>query len=326
MKSKFLFAILSLFLIDVSSLTAADPDVLKKYSTELRHSGHEIWYVTTRHLPQYDNLEESVSKIGYYKMEGDNWTKKSAQQFNQPQDLDTLIVVHGSPATVSLVSEVCLDVYQDIQAIIPESKKRMRYVIWSWPADRQVTGIVKEFRDQARRSQPQGYYLAHVIDKCRAKNDTVVVGYSMGARVASCALHLLAGGKSEFTPAIQPTSTNKVSYLIVAGAINRDWLEPGQHFGNALKSADRFLNVYNSTDPLLKRYPKLFPKEKSHPDATGYKGLFSHANLEDFGIPVEEINVSAAAGKSHDIRYITRDTETLKKIWARLLEPVFDES
>ena len=307
-------------------LAAANPSIIQKYSTELRHAGHEIWYVTTRHLPQYENFQQSIDKIGYYKMEGKAWNKKAPTEFHSAEDIDTMIVVHGSPASVSLVSEVCLDVYQHIQAVIPESKTRMRFVIWSWPADRQVTGLVKEFRDQAIRSQPQGYYLGHVIDRCREKNDTVVVGYSMGARVASCALHLLAGGDSEFAPEIKPVSNNKVSYLIVAGAINRDWLEPNQHFGKALTMTDRFLNIYNSTDPLLKRYPKLYPKEKSRPDATGYKGLFSHANLESFGIPVEEINVTAAAGKTHDIRYITRDTETLKKIWTRLLKPAFEEN
>lgn len=315
---------LILLFIGATKLCAVNPSILQNYSTKLRHEGHEIWYVTTRHLPQYENLAESIAQIGYYKMEGEAWNKKTAAEFNSAENLDTMIVVHGSPATVSLVSEVCLDVYQHMQTIIPNSKTRMRYVIWSWPADRQVTGLVKEFRDQAQRSQPQGFYLGHFIDQCRAKNKTVVVGYSMGARVASCALHLLAGGKSEFAPPITPRSNNKVSYLIVAGAINRDWLEPGQHFGEALKSTNRFLNIYNSTDPLLKRYPKLYPKGKLRPEATGYKGLFSHANLEEFDIPVEEINVTAAAGKSHDIRYITRDTETLKKIWARLLKPAFD--
>lgn len=325
MQNRASVAFLFYALISATPLLAVNPSVIQKYSTELRHEGHEIWYVTTRHLPLYDKLEEAVANIGYYKMEGTVWTKKPASEFNSAEDLDTMLVVHGSPATVSLVSEVCLDVYQHIQTVIPESKKRMRYVIWSWPADRQVTGLVKEFRDQAMRSQPQGFYLGHVIDQCRSKNDTVVVGYSMGARVASCALHLLAGGKSEFTPPIESISNNRVAYLIVAGAINRDWLEPGQHFGEALKSTSRFLNVYNSTDPLLKRYPKLYPKGKLRPEATGYKGLYSHANLATFGVPVEEINVSAAAGKSHDIRYITRDSETLKKIWGRLLEPVFKD-
>ena len=317
-------AFVAILLCTSARLAAANPSVLQNYSTKLRHEGHEIWYVTTRHLPQYEDLEQSIDKIAYYKMEGQAWNKKQASEFHSAENLDTMIVVHGSPATVALVSEVCIDVYQHMQIIIPESKKRMRYVIWSWPADRQVTGIVREFRDQARRSQPQGYYLGHVIDRCRENNNTVVVGYSMGARVASCALHLLAGGKSEFAPEIKPISDNKVSFLIVAGAINRDWLEPGQHFGKALSETNRFLNIYNSTDPLLKRYPKLYPKEKSRPEATGYKGLFSHDELTSFGIPIEEINVTAAAGKSHDIRYITRDTETLKKIWARLLRPAFE--
>ena len=86
----------------------------------------------------------------------------------------------------------------------------------------------------------------------------------MGARVASCALHLLAGGESEFAPKINPVSNTKVSYLIVAGAINRDWLEPNQHFGKALTVTDRVLNIYNSTDPLLKRYPKLYPLSLIH--------------------------------------------------------------
>ncbi len=325
MRYPFIIYAITAFFVWTATAFGVNPSIIQKYSTELRHDQHEIWYVTTRHLPQYDDLEKAVDQIGYYKMEGQRWNKKEASEFHSAEDLDTMIVVHGSPATVSLVSEVCLDVYQHLQVVIPENKKRLRFVIWSWPADRQVTGLVKEFRDQARRSQPQGYYLGRVIDQCRKKNDTVVVGYSMGARVASCALHILAGGKSEFAPTIKPISKNPVTYLMVAGAINRDWLEPGQHFGKALQSTNRFLNVYNSTDPLLKRYPKLYPKGKSRPEAVGYLGLYSHANLGTFGIPIEEINVSAAAGKSHDIRYITRDAETLKKVWARAMEHVFKD-
>ena len=143
-----IYAITGFFCLDSNSL-GVNPSIIQKYSTELRHDQHEIWYVTTRHLPQCEDLEKAVDQIGYYKMEGQRWNKKEASEFHSAEDLDTMIVVHGSPATVSLVSEVCLDVYQHLQVVIPENKKRLRFVIWSWPADEASHSLVKEFRDQA---------------------------------------------------------------------------------------------------------------------------------------------------------------------------------
>jgi len=315
--TKLLLAIFSISItLAVQSVTAqsTSTELLAKYSPDTIADAHEIWHISTRGLAQYDNLELEVDKIEYLQLVSGEWQQRTADDFNTSQDVDTCFLIHGSPASTELVLQVTLDVYQHIRPVISDTNK-FRYVIWSWPADRQVGGIVKEFKDQAIRSQPQGFYLAHIIDRCRAHNRTLVVGYSMGARVSACALHLLGGGSNPYTPRLTPQYDRKVTYLTVGGAIDQDWLESGNYFGNALTVVDQYLNVHNPADPLLKRYKKLTPRKAERVVALGYDGLTNLHSLKSFGIPTKQMNVTEVAGKSHDIRYITRDYDLIKRIW-----------
>ena len=296
------------------SAQPTSPELLTQYSPDNIAAAHEIWHVSTRGLAQYDKLERDVDNIEYLQLVSGQWLPRTADDFTASQDVDTCFLVHGSPASTELVLQVTLDVYQHIRPVIADAN-RFRYVIWSWPADRQVGGIVKEFKDQAIRSQPQGFYLAHIIDRSRARNRTLVVGYSMGARVSACALHLLGGGSNPYAPQLKPQSDRKVTYLTVGGAIDQDWLEPGKYFGNALTVVDQYLNVFNPADPLLKRYKKLAPKKTEPGVALGYDGLVNLSSLNSFGIPTKQMNVTEVAGKSHDIRYITRNADLITEIW-----------
>ncbi|MBT4693234.1 MAG: hypothetical protein HOB73_07820 [Planctomycetaceae bacterium] len=315
--TKFSFVLLSLAVAintHFASAQPTSPELLAKYSPDNIAAAHEIWHVSTRGLRQYEQLEGDIDKIEYLQLVSGQWQRKTADDFNATQNVDTCFLIHGSPATTELVLQVTLDVYQHIRPVITDTK-RFRYVIWSWPADRQVGGIVKEFKDQAIRSQPQGFYLAHIVDRCRARNRTLVVGYSMGARVSACALHLLGGGTNPYTPQFKPQSDRKITYLTVGGAIDQDWLEAGKYFGNALTVVDQYLNVHNPADPLLKRYKKLVPKKIEPGIAIGYGGLLNLSSLNSFGIPTHQINVTDVAGKSHDIRYITRNPNLIMEIW-----------
>ena len=305
-----------LFCVVSTSLSATPPELLHQHADVRVANGHEIWYVSTRDLSQYNNLQQELPKIEYQQLVSGAWLQRTRADFDSQREMDTCFVVHGSPAEVPLVLEVTLDVYQHIQTVIPKGRP-FRFVIWSWPAERQLNGIKKEFQDQSLRAQPQGFYLADVLDRCRQHNPTLVVGYSMGARVTACALHLLGGGTNPYAPPLQTRTNNKVSYLTVAGAIDRDWLEPGKYYGSALSVVSRFLNVHNTADPLLKRYKKIYPRKQSTTGAIGFSGLANEGALDVFQIPTTEMNVTKVAGKTHDIRYITRDLDLLKNIWQR---------
>lgn len=311
------FVILSISITLSTQFISAQPpssELLTKYSPNNIAAAHEIWHVSTRGLAQYGKLERDVDNIEYRQLVSGQWLSRTAVDFSSSQGVDTCFLVHGSPASAEVVLQVTLDVYQHIRPIIADANK-FRYVIWSWPADRQVGGIVKEFKDQAIRSQPQGFYLAHIIDRSRARNRTLVVGYSMGARVSACALHLLGGGSNPYAPQLKPQSDRKVTYLTVSGAIDQDWLASGKYFGNALSIVDQYLNIYNPADPLLKRYKKLSPKKTEPGIALGYEGIVNLNSLKSFGIPTKQMNVTEVAGKSHDIRYITRDANLIREIW-----------
>ena len=211
-----------LFCVVSTSLSATPPELLHQHTDVRVANGHEIWYVSTRDLSHYDNLQQELPKIEYQQLVSGAWVQRTHADFDSQREMDTCFVVHGSPAEVPLVLEVTLDVYQHIQTVIPKGRP-FRFVIWSWPAERQLNGIKKEFQDQSLRAQPQGFYLADVLDRCRQHNPTLVVGYSMGARVTACALHLLGASASNRYISMSPlapmtpwTATGNLTSVISA--------------------------------------------------------------------------------------------------------------
>lgn len=64
--------------------------------------------------------------------------------------------------------------------------------------------------------------------------------------------------------------------VIIAGASDKNWLDPGQRLDHALMACQAFLNLYNRRDEALRLYPFLF--RSGHRRALGQVGL----STEDF--------------------------------------------
>ena len=284
---------------------------------------HQLWKINTRNLPAYDIQQSNIGRWTYESFKDGLWTESSKQAFDLGKDIPTCVVVHGSPASDEFVMSLSMDVYYSRSSFLGPGKE-IRIVIWSWPADKMHASLIKDFRDQTIRGERQGYYLAHFIDQLRSASPVMVVGYSMGARTASAALQLLAGGRVEATPAFQATAANNqpIIGVLVAGAIDTNWLAPGNRYDRVVGQTEHFLVTVNSLDPILLRYPRLYGSKKAIQQSIGLRGIANRTELRENADRYTQIDITRDAGATHDIRSITRSRPLLEKISKFTFEPL----
>ena len=73
-------------------------------------------------------------------------------------------------------------------------RRRIRFVIFSWPSSKVSGGLLNDVRVKAARTGPAGCQLAWLIDQMPAETPLSLVGFSFGARIITGGLHVLAGG------------------------------------------------------------------------------------------------------------------------------------
>jgi hypothetical protein len=114
-------------------------------------------------------------------------------------------------------------------------------------------------------------------------------------------MHLLAGGALH-GKTIAAASRPATRAVLWAPAVNHDWLAPGRYHGQALNALDRLSLMYNTNDPVMKRYHLGEPG--GHPIALGFQGFASLCQLGEAAQRVEHQDAAACVGKSHElVRY-----------------------
>ncbi len=102
----------------------------------------------------------------------------------------------------------------------------------------------------------ESLYLAWILKQLRSQSRVSLLGFSYGARTVTGALHLDSGG---FIPGLSyshPQSNRELSYRLglIAPAVDKKWLTPSGRYCCALTQVDGFVNLYNSRDPVLRRF------------------------------------------------------------------------
>lgn len=287
-------------------------------------SGHQLWKINTRHLSAYQPSSDQLGKWTYSRYQDGQWTMSDAEDFSSDNEMPTCLIVHGSPASDEYVVDSIIDVFQHLSTFLgPE--KPMRIIVWSWPSDKMQASLIKDFRDQTIRSERQGFFLAHFLTDLRQACPVMLVGYSMGSRTAMTSLHLIGGGQLPEMPVFERhhEGGKPIIGVLVAGAIDTNWLEVGQRYDKAVEQTSHFVVTVNSRDPILKRYPRLYGGKRSPQRAIGFLGIASQdklANLKDRFI---QIDITRIAGKSHDIRRITSSRTLLEEISQHTFDRLF---
>ncbi len=170
------------------------------------------------------------------------------------------------------------------------------------------------------RSDVDAYYLARVLSYLPKGAPLSLVGYSLGCRTASGALQLLAGGPvagrslaPEVLAAWKNSGPRPIRVMMLAAAMDANWLEPCCPHGLAPLAAERILVVKNGCDNVLKWYSRLYGPHGA--EALGYVGPADTA-----GGKLEVVDVSCEVGRQHDFdRYQESSSVNRRRAWYTFL-------
>jgi len=252
------------------------------------HELQPVWLISTRAAPVCGPQDGIPPELGYWRYDDPSgWVCATREEFltSGDADLPTCFFIHGNRYTHAEAIEYG---WLGWRRLVEESCVRgpVRFVIWSWPSE-WIFGGLEDARVKSIRSEAQSFYLAHLIDQMPPETPLSLVGYSLGARLGTGALHLLGGGRlvgNELSARLHPYR-----------AMDNDWLTPGSRHGQALDQVDRMLILYNSRDIVLKRYRFIDP---SRPSAMGYAGMAWTAAATG---RVIQVDVTSWLGRAHTV-------------------------
>jgi hypothetical protein len=266
-------------------------------------SDSQLWMVSTRHLSTADACQGRFDpQFARYDCQG-GWTKSSWQEFaavDQP-GLVTTIFIDGNGADEERADRDGRLAYK-LFAQSGCSQQPTRFVIWSWPADRVRGGLKYDASVKACRTSVEGYFLAQFLDRIDPDSRVSLFGYSFGARVTTGALHVLGGGDLDGRRLnhVHPAQRLSMHAVLLAAALDDDWLLPGHRNGNALAPIDRMLITVNNCDRVLHFYPVL----SCGPEALGYTGVASSSQLGADREKILQIDINSFVGKRHYIHEV----------------------
>lgn len=210
--------------------------------------------------------------------------------------VSTVIFVHGNRLTSWDAKCEGLATYRRI--VRQSDEKPIRFVIFSWPSA-EISGPLKDVRVKAARTRPAGCQLAWFVDQLPAETQITMVGFSFGARIITGSLHILGGGSlgSMSIGELQHPNRQPVNAVLLAAALNSDWLCPGHCHGRAMTVVNRMVLVNNCEDRAMKFYH--FSSTSGRPQALG---LCGPTCIDAAGAAkVVELNVSRYVGTEHDV-------------------------
>ena len=229
-----------------------------------------MWLVSTRELPCDGSAECPLEGLVVRRLEACDWQAEDLETLTGESGV-TVVYVHGNRYEPSDALEVGRAWYRRL--VRHECSCAFRFVIWSWPSAPE-RGVLRDLRKMAHRSELQGRYLAEFISQLPPTSRVVLVGHSYGARLISASLHMLGGGtinQRSISCGGPGFDRCRVRAVMLAAAVDCDWMAPGRRHGAGLLAAERVLVLKNHRDPLLLKYHLLY--RCSNPHALGVTGV-----------------------------------------------------
>lgn len=224
--------------------------------------------------------------------------------------IPTVVYVHGNRISACKAKQRCLKVYRKL-VCCADSNQPIRFIAFSWPSA-QIPGPLRDARVKAARTRPAGCQLAWVLDQIPGDVPVGLIGYSLGARVTTGALHILGGGHLNGMGLTERANPNRqpVRLVMIAAATHAHWLGQGQHHGQALSQVDQALSINNSSDIAMQWYHLSAPNSK--PQAMG---LCGPTCLGPERHKVRVRNAARSVGSSHDLHRYLSSPGTACQLW-----------
>lgn len=289
----------------------------------------EIWEISTRHLPQSGcmaPLDPSKYRVSRW-LPSCGWIESSIEQYlasvrgngksnddtAASLDLHNIVYVHGNwmPADLTRDRGLLISRYLAQRAHVP-----FRLTIFSWPSTREKHALA-DVRENAIVAEVQGLYLGTLLQQFPADKPLGIIGFSYGARAVTGSLHALGGGTLCGRTLAAGTYPAEIRVSLMAAAIDRGWMLEGGRHQYASRTISSIVNLYNSNDPILRRYHLI--STSSRATAAGVAGIVLPRNWLNLP-PAEGTTVAAPShvrlrqfdcrgdlGRSHDERSYYRE-------------------
>jgi hypothetical protein len=264
----------------------------------------QVWLISTRDMAHGCSQDASLQCLRYSRLdENCRWSPADAETFAATDDpaTPTVVFLHGNRTDVGWAVAKGIFTYDAIRAAI--GCRPMRYVIWSWPAERTCRRAKDDARLKADYCDVESYCLARWLDRLRPAVKVSLVGHSLGPRIITGALHLLAGGELAGEPLAPDTvaawsggKRNPVRAVLLAAAIDADCLAPGGSHDRALSLVDRMLITRNDCDRVLRFYTRI--DDGCGPEAIGFVGPCGIGDAKNVAV----LDLADEVGKIHDWR------------------------
>jgi esterase/lipase superfamily enzyme len=265
----------------------------------------QVWLLSTRDAPLCGDLEAGRSAIQYWRLDRDHaWQAADAADFHRGDQraMPATVFIHGNRIDPDTAVEQGWRLYP---RMCEEAAGRpFRLVLWSWPSERIKRGVRHDVWQKVEFSDAQSYYLARFLADFQPDAPVSLIGYSLGARVATGAMELLAGGSiadrrlpDEVVVRRARQHPRPFRVVLTAAACDADWLLPGHRDGQALSLINRMLVTTDARDPAMKWYSRLYGR--GGPEALGCAGPCCLPQPGSCG-KIELIDVSCSVGRRHD--------------------------
>ena len=273
-------------------------------AAEIPPASHpQFWLIDTRCAPGCGDLDAYLAKIAYWRDEspgGGRWQVSDAAEFqaSASPDVPTTVLIHGYDTSAGSAVEHGQEWFRLMRQ--QAGGRPFRLIVWSWPSDRLMLRPRPDLQIKVCRCDVEAYYLARLLSDLPKGTPLSLVGHSLGCRVASGALQLLAGGPvagrslaRDALTAWEIAGHPPVRVIMLAPAMNADWLEPDCPCGLATRAVESILVVTNRCDRVLKWYSRLYGRHG--PEAMGYVGPASTV-----GDKLEVVDVACELGRKHN--------------------------
>lgn len=286
-------------------------------ANEAGDSATQVWLVSTRCAPACGPAQIDDPRIAYWMLgEQRQWlaSDRATLLASSRPEVPTVLFVHGNWKDPQ---DAVSDGWQVLDQLrLQASGRPFRLVIWSWPSERSQRRPLEDVRSKAAWSDTQAYYLAGVVSQIKPDVPVTLIGYSLGSRAASGALQMLAGGQVAGMALPQPAGSARARLraVLLAPAMDSDWLTPGHRNGEALGKVQQMMVTCNAEDPILKRYHWLYPG--CYAEALGWMGPAGLAWPGPEQQKIEVVDVTCSVGRNHNFElYVNSAPAASRLAW-----------
>lgn len=273
----------------------------------------EVWELSTRHYPdRFRSLPSGDLPIRAYKhIPNAGWHFDSLDSALIDDGRLTILYVHGNFMERNNARDRVLILNRYLKA---KAKRPYRLLMLSWPSAREPHPL-RDVYENAESAESQALVVARLLERLGSQSQVSVLGFSFGARAVTGGLHFASGGiVPGYVPPLQYPYEGQLSryrVALVAPAVDRSWVSESGRHSHALDRVDGLINLYNSRDPILRRFR--FIDRLSRPVAAGFAGFLGAQGFESIADPrstqpltttkrIEQYDCGGVIGTTHSER------------------------